>query len=277
MMKRLVMFFPLWLALATMLWAGTQEMRYQTPLATTWMQGLVGWWTFDTQDMWGRIASDRSGRSNHGLLMDSPARAIGKIGQGLRFDGADDYVNAGNGPSLTGMTALTLSALVKTSGTSGYIVAKTGVGYQYQWGMLVSSGNLFGIAWEVSGGTHLLASGGTINDGQWHLATVTIVNNARIDIYIDAVVVASSTTVDLAWNTNGTGNVNIGRIPDNAVYLNGLIDDVRIYNRALSAQEVSLLYRYSLQQYELAQFFSVVERLPTFLSQAGRRHRGRVY
>src|SRR5919109_3965900 len=58
--------------------------------------GLVGWWTFDGSDISGVQAYDRSGNGNRGILTSGPTRTIGKIGQGLQFDGVNDYVS---GPS----------------------------------------------------------------------------------------------------------------------------------------------------------------------------------
>lgn len=72
--------------------------------------------------------------------------------------------------------------------------------------------------------------------------TLTITNNVRADLYLDGALYANSTTVVDAWHYNGTGDVNIGRRSDNANYFTGQIDDVRVYNRALSAAEVLTLY-----------------------------------
>ena len=67
-------------------------------------EGLVGYWSFNDNDMAqspsNTFAMDRSGNENNGILTNGPTRAIGKIGQGLSFDGSNDYVNAGRNPSL---------------------------------------------------------------------------------------------------------------------------------------------------------------------------------
>ena len=57
--------------------------------------GLVGLWSFDGADMAGTVAYDRSGQGNNGTLTNGPSKAIGKIGQGLQFDGVDDRVPSG--------------------------------------------------------------------------------------------------------------------------------------------------------------------------------------
>jgi len=69
-------------------------------------QGLVGHWTFDGPDMnWSSTTAevlDRSGNNNHGNLLNSGAAAAapGKLGQGMKFDGVDDYINLSSPISL---------------------------------------------------------------------------------------------------------------------------------------------------------------------------------
>src|SRR3989344_8190545 len=68
----------------------------QAPKYIGLTNGLVGYWSFDGKDMAGVTAYDRSGQNNNGTLTNGPVRAIGKIGQGLSFDGSNDYVNIAN-------------------------------------------------------------------------------------------------------------------------------------------------------------------------------------
>jgi hypothetical protein len=61
-------------------------------------RGLVGWWTFDARDMAGNptageYAFDKSGNGNRGKLTNGPVRTTGRLGQGLQFDGSNDYVD----------------------------------------------------------------------------------------------------------------------------------------------------------------------------------------
>src|SRR5882724_6472793 len=85
------------------------------PSALGLNNGLVGWWTFDGKDMAGNYAFDKSGNGNRGTLTGTnglPVRTLGKIGQGLNFDGVDDYVNAGDINALDGASQFTVSAWV---------------------------------------------------------------------------------------------------------------------------------------------------------------------
>jgi hypothetical protein len=58
--------------------------------------GLVGYWPFNGPDIAGTTAYDRSGKGGNGTLTNSPTKAIGKIGQGISFDGTNDYINLGD-------------------------------------------------------------------------------------------------------------------------------------------------------------------------------------
>src|SRR3989344_8866442 len=93
--------------------------------------GLVGYWTFDGRDTnWGtNKTNDRSGSGNTGTMTSmstTTSPVAGKAGQGLKFDGVDDYVNMGLTNDITG-DAITVSAWVKPTLFSGnkYVVSKT--------------------------------------------------------------------------------------------------------------------------------------------------------
>src|SRR3990167_5525331 len=110
--------------------------------------GLVGHWTFDGKDTPGR-ALDVSGQANHGNLVSmstSTSRVPGKIGQGLKFDGVNDYVNAGTGASLNLTNIGTVSAWVKHTSKATFLF----IAGNENWS---ADRNGFGIAtWSSAGG-----------------------------------------------------------------------------------------------------------------------------
>jgi hypothetical protein len=103
----------------------------------------------------------------------------------------------------------------------------------------------------VNGGEFLINNGGTnytvdssqsVADGKWHLLTGTY-NGTTMRIYVDSVQKGSSTSFSGSLPTQA-GDVRVGAdyqtVPAN--FFTGNLDDVRIYNRALSATEVKQLY-----------------------------------
>ena len=103
------------------------------PITSYLTDGLVGHWTFNGQDMdWASTtaeALDRSGNSNNGNVIGAKA-VIGKVGQGLEFDGVDDYVDVPDADSLDA-TSVTLSAWVKSGTVGRYILAKDPPGVEF--------------------------------------------------------------------------------------------------------------------------------------------------
>ncbi|MBU4129116.1 DUF2341 domain-containing protein, partial [bacterium] len=104
----------------------TNKLIVNAPITNYLTGGLVGHWTFNGQDMdWASTtaeALDRSGNANNGNVIGATA-AIGKVGQGLDFDGSDDYVDVPDANSLDA-TSVTLSAWVKSDTAGRYIIAK---------------------------------------------------------------------------------------------------------------------------------------------------------
>jgi hypothetical protein len=203
-------------------------------------KGLVGWWTFDGKDMAGNYAFDKSGSGNRGTLTGGPVRGIGKIGQGLSFDGVDDYVDIGTAPNLANKS-FTISAWAKRKVISSEI-AIFAQGTASQNNALIfefRDTNVF----TCSFWSNDLNTPTAYTDRDWHLWMCTYdANTNQRRIYRDGVQVASDTS---GGDYAGSGNTSIGyRLPAIGAgqAFNGLIDDVRIYTRVLSADEIKRLY-----------------------------------
>ena len=220
---------------------------YGTPLKKDWhTQGLVGFWGM--QEGGGLIVHDLSGYNNHGTMigMDNPSSATsgwtaGRTGKGLRFDGVNDYVSAGDVLDM-GTSNFTIRAWIKTSTTGKYIVGKRynvagadGYDFRVQNGFLQSE---FG---GDSASTYQTPQGiRTIVDNNWHSAVVTFTRTGLMQQYVDGVADGSvDISAESGFNMQNSLKLVIGASHDALIgYFNGLIDDVRIYNRALSAGEV---------------------------------------
>jgi hypothetical protein len=158
----------------------------------------------------------------------------------------DDYVNIGNPASLNqAFSQLTIEAWVKFNGFTdsdqNYIVAKDSVSGR-SWGLWAMGGShRAGMIVFTSTGVFYNTNGPVLSTGVWyHL--VGVFDGSSVKIYVNGIlgdsIPASGTT-----NTNPS-SINIGRreLSGHQSWINGLIDDVLIYNRALSEAEIKALY-----------------------------------
>ena len=213
--------------------------------------GLVGWWTFNGPDLLTNV-TDKSGSGNAGSLSGFAATTtvIGKLGQALDFDGSDDYVTIAHSTSLNHGNAsdtFSVSAWVKTT-AGGQIISKgrptslTHIAYRLH----VSSGNLTFARWHQTPDTaDSFAGDVAIDDGVWHHVAFVNTSASSHSLYVDGALDVTDTTT---WSQDdlNTEEVNIGRYKNHTfstTFFTGSIDDVRIYNRALSAAEVLRLYQ----------------------------------
>jgi hypothetical protein len=225
--------------------------------------GLVGYWTLDgRQTPWSSAtagtALDISGSGNNGTLTSmtkSTAYVRGKVGQALWFDGSADYISA-NSSALT--YPITLSAWVKLDVIPSInnvdkipISLANQSGIEEFWiGFNRSSGGVNQLRSVAQGGGNLRTYSITLTmDKNWHHVTAVFINSSTHVLYYDAVKQAAT------YGVGGTGTptpsgINkafiSGFFYNTSTYYSpfpGLIDDARIYNRALSAVEVKQLYR----------------------------------
>src|SRR3989344_2227598 len=217
--------------------------------------GLVGMWSFNGPDLTTTTAYDRSGQGNNGTLTNGPVPAAGTIGQALNFDGVNDYINVGSGSSLDNLGPMTASAWIyaKSSGEGGltgriFDKCMTG-GSNNCWIFYQTTGGVGGLTFYVDGSTILrrISSNGVIQYNKWHHVLVTwdgvITTAASVHIYVDGNEVTYTTTTNGASRTSDAiESLIIGNTIDSNRTWDGLIDEVRIYNRALTPDEIKRLY-----------------------------------
>ncbi len=188
-------------------------------------------------------ANDSSGNGLHGTAMGEPAFVAGKFGQAISLDGFNDFVEITGYKGILGPNAVTVTAWINTTST----VTGTIVG----WGPNID-GQRFGfrvnenrIRMENAGGN--VQGDSNITDGQWHHVAVTIQENATISypdvtLYVDGIDDTRAGTDPDAFNLTASQDVRIGSRPaSNDRFFMGLIDDVRIYDRTLTPEEVAWL------------------------------------
>gem|GEM_PF-1287290 len=210
-------------------------------------QGLVAHYTFDEGE--GITVGDAIG-SNVGTMVNGPTWTTGKIGAGaVDFNGSQingSYIDVGN-IDVSGV-GLTISAWVKgdtfTTSDARIISKSTGTAEADHYWMLstISSGGTK-LRFRLKTGnitSTLIASTGNLSPSTWYHA-VARYDGSTMKLYLNGVEVGFvSKSGSLA--TNNIVGVNIARNPDGYGEWDGSIDDVRIYNRALSVSEITELY-----------------------------------
>ena len=201
--------------------------------------GLVGYWSFNEGTS--TLAHDFSGHGNTGTLSGTtlPTWTAGKLGQALKFNGSTSYVTASNvsvGNSFTASAWVKAAAWPQINGTR--ILEANGAGRGNTFGLVIANGAT-GVSSAVN--NTLPATGVALTAGVWKLVTVTYDGTTEF-LYANGALISSKavTTAGAGSHTMGIGTR--GNTPGTLVW-NGTIDDVRIYNRALSAQEVKQLYQ----------------------------------
>ena len=217
-------------------------------------RGLVGCWLFNEGA--GSLANDISGVKNHGRLTNMAPNVHGsgwggsKLGWLLKFDGVDNYVDGGynsnldfNGAnkSFTVETWLNINSLAEDQG----IVSRWhGTGsYQYTLKFESSSNSIkFAIYDGVFQVAESIASSVQINT--W-IHVVGKADNGTIQVYIDGITSGTTDTYGTIVDIGSEVNLSIGVESVDIAggkHFDGSINFVRIYNRALSVEEVKLLY-----------------------------------
>ncbi len=217
--------------------------------------GLVGSWSFDEGS--GIYAGDGSGNGNSGTMKNATAATCGSNGacpdwvdgkfrKALRFDGIGDYVNVPNNPTLNPTSEITISAWTKASGYTPTGFSYTGLlRKESQYLLTFDNGGAKVYRTYVNlGGWNATANSGTpVQLNEWHLVTGTY-DGSNIRIFIDGLLKNTNTRPIFPIGTS-TNNLNIGTAgwgnPVNGYFFNGIIDEVRIWNKALSPDETVMM------------------------------------
>ena len=227
--------------------------------------GLVSYWTFDERDIADNTVKDVWG-NNNGTIVGAPKIVTGQVGDALEFDGAKDYVNLTNlGDFGSQVGTSTFEAWVKTDFKNDWttLFKVLDAGCNMAWAIDVNrsakAGFLFAedvvhyyVRQKSAAGCNDIAVQieFPLSDGKWHHVVFAIADAAKpkIDIYMDGesqeVIVGKEKKLDsfapfIEPIYIGAAN-NRGKVER---FFPGTIDEVRIYNRPLTAPEVMRNFR----------------------------------
>jgi len=195
---------------------------------------LVGWWKFD--EGFGNKALDFSGYGNDGTFGGDPEWIDGVMDGALYLDGSDYVAIDGVVNDITG-TNITLSIWIKTiQGGEGNVITcnDSASGHPLMFG--VRNGG----AYVYDGASADYSS--VVNDDQWHMLTY-VRNGSTGYIYVDGVQIG---TYSATFTLDSVTRWSIGQEWDSSTpsdFYTGAVDELRIYNKALTADEVKLLMR----------------------------------
>ncbi|MHC4434558.1 MAG: LamG domain-containing protein, partial [Planctomycetota bacterium] len=214
---------------------------------------LVVWYKFNEGS--GTNAFDWSGHGNHGKLMGSPLRTAGYEGDGL-YLGADNYVAIQNFhyDSASGIRGVTVAAWIRTYTGAAQMIASFDRNEYWRLqinGEVAAAGQ---VGWHSYNdqGQNDYGSITRVDDGQWHYVC-GVFDNGRSTIYVDGEPEASSimgSTLGrgryIRYGYIGTGSESTSfnadpRTPED--WLQGEVDEVRIYDRALTPNDIAKIMR----------------------------------
>jgi hypothetical protein len=205
---------------------------------------------------------DNSNYTNHGTQHGGVTRVRdGKIGEAIEFDGVDDYIDYGNDDVLDiGVNNLTIMFNFKTSESGGWLLNKyTG------WGFRIVNGKLTTFAYYLGAVKINDCSDNLINDSTFHHATWTINRSGYSELYIDGLNNDKTDISGFAGEDWQTTQTMVCGVRGNALidYTECVIDEVRIYNRALNSTEVAEHYNGTFNNETGLVFHSPMELTPS--------------
>ncbi len=218
---------------------------YNTALTSTEvtdLYGLVGYWKLDETS--GTTAADSTLNANNGtytggVMLNAAGPYPGSGAIAAEFDGNNDYVSIPDNATLKPTSALSVTGWVRGDawGAGSYvnIILRKGEGNPNNWQLSIADGNAALYLDDSDGGG--VRSTTTLNTGQWYHVAATW-DGTQVKIYVNGLL--ETTQVRSGTISTDTRPVYLGGRSGTDLF-DGRIDDVRLYNRALSPEEIAAM------------------------------------
>jgi hypothetical protein len=210
--------------------------------ALAWSGGVVAYWRLDETS--GTLANDASVNLKHGTLtnlsFNANAASSARVNGGLTFDGTIAFVTAPNATAFDLKNALTTTAWIRGdawgSGSDVDVILRKGEASPNKWQLAIENGY---VALALDGSDGFNVHGNTrLQAGQWYHVAGTW-DGSNIRIYVDGIL-DNTPTVRAAPIGTDTRPVYLGG-RSGAGLLDGTLDDVRMFNHELKADEIMAL------------------------------------
>lgn len=229
---------------------------------TNFNNSLVGWWRMDNDSTVGEnnnVIYDWSGNGNNGTVMgDTIHTTVGKFGGGFEFDGDADYIQMSDitaNNALEGKAGISVSAWVKYNydtpqNTINTIVSQGASNSEiFLMSMEDRSPDIFRFYLYNDVGVLVAAdSDGSENYSSWN-NIVGVYNGSNVLIYVDGVIQSDKPALT-GLTASTTNQFRVGTDKNGAWGWDGSIDEVLIFNRSLSADEIEALYNASAPRFQ---------------------------
>lgn len=211
--------------------------------------GVEGDWRFDEAE--GSVAQDLSVYGRHALLRGVAWEPAGRAGSALRFDGLGGYLEVPGYPGVLGTAARTVALWLNAPIREDMDLTSWGANVPGEsWNLSIMRGGGRG---QRTGAIRVSVTEGSVTgntqltDGQWHHVAAVLPLSVSphvqdIQLYVDGQIELVSQVTDRPVHTTAGENFRFGaRAGDSRSPFHGLLDEVRIYSRALRPEEIAEL------------------------------------
>jgi len=210
-------------------------------ITVTQSGGPVAYWALDEGA--GAAAGDSSGNGNAGTLINGPAWTAGQIEGALFFDGANDYIEVADSDSLDVTANLTIAAWIFPyslgDDSQGRIVDKADNDGTVGYVLRLNSSNRVGLQQSgVTGGVDSAIDAIRLN--AWNHVVGVVQGGTNVTLYANGVKVGTGSLARPITVNNKA--MRIGMRHDGDKAFEGMIDEIRIYDQALTADRIATLY-----------------------------------